>query len=175
MKEQRKPWELAWTAAFLEGEGTITVDVSQTSAKCRSHSLRFTPWVKADNTEPEPIYRLQSFFGGDVRCYQSKRYKKAYRWRLTSRNAVTCLEAVAPYFASKRKMRLAELLFELQLRICAFPRGGIRLTDEEILMREKIVAEVRILNNRAPFGRKGNWGKARQRLQQSGANHLPGL
>jgi len=170
---QREPWELAWTAAFLEGEGTLTVAVSPPSAKCRSLSPRFTLWVKADNTETEPIYRLQNIFGGTVRRYLSRKgHKPAYRWRVTGPVAANCIRAIAPYFASNRKKQLTDLLLDLDRRLHQSPKGGVRLTNNEIAARESIVAEVRRLNNHT--GRQGNWRKARAARRQ-GSRRLPGL
>lgn len=118
MKENIQSWELAWAAAFIEGEGTLTINASPPCAKCGSLSPRFTVWVKADNTEPEPIYRLQNLFGGAVRRYQHKKgYKPAYRWLVASQYAVICVNAIKPYFASKRRLALADLLLSLNERI----------------------------------------------------------
>lgn len=160
-------WELAWTAAFLESEGTLTINASPSSTKCRSVSPRFTVWVKADNTEPELVYRAQSFWGGAVRRYSSskgKGYKPAYRWLITGPTAVACIKAVAPYFASKRKIRFTELLLELDQRLKDTPMGGVRLTKEEFAKRDTILAEVRRLNARR--GRPRSWDKARKKKAQ---------
>ena len=171
---EREPWELAWSAAFLEGEGTLTINVSPPSEKCRSHSPRYTLWVKADNTEPEPIYRLQAFFGGAVRRYKSKRgFKPAYRWLVTSRGAAACLQLIKQYFASKRKQTLANYLLELNKRLRGTPMGGVRLTETEIAARESIVAEVRKLNMR--HGRQNNWRKARAHRCHPEAPRLTGI
>ena len=168
-----EPWECAWGAAFLEGEGTFTICVSPPSAKCRSLSPRFTLWVKADNTEPELIYRLQTFFGGAVRRYLSRKGRKpAYRWLVTGPTAVSCLRAVGPYLASNRRKQLADLLLDLDRRLREFPKGGVRLTDDEITARQSIVSEVRILNNRQRS--RGNWRKALAARANAGSR-LPGI
>jgi hypothetical protein len=171
---QLEPWKLAWSAAFIQAEGTLTINVSPPSAKCGSVSPRYTLWVKADNTETEPIYQLKEFFGGAVRRYQNKtrkQYKPGYRWLITSRGAADCLKVIKPYFASSKRSRLTELLLEMDEHL-RLTKKSVRLSEEEIKFRNAIVSQVRQLNNRKKFGRPGNWKSARKKNEPSSQGQL---
>jgi hypothetical protein len=101
--------DYAWAAGFLDGEGCFTV------VKSGHDSNVLSPVINCGQTNVDPLMRLQSMFGGNVR--QSKRkytsnQSIAHYWHLTDAASVLrCIDKLLPYLSCKRGE--AELLAQI--------------------------------------------------------------
>lgn len=86
---------LAWSAAFIDGEGTICLDKNLKEGKITGIT------VMAYQKDPELLYRLEELFGGRIAGPNSS---NVYYWRVRARDQVyAILCALYPWFSSKRK------------------------------------------------------------------------
>ena len=103
-KYQREPTkvptaeDICWAAGFYDGEGNCE-----------------TPGLSANvvQKDPEPLYWLRNWFGGDVRLLSRKHWKNEsfgngdiYRWRVSGDLARLFLQLVYPYLTSRRKAQI---------------------------------------------------------------------
>lgn len=93
--------DIAWVAGFLEGEGHFR---RSTSARNRFGSEA----VSAAQVNPEPLYRLQEFFGGGI--YAKKRSKwgmnDILEWKVSGERARILMRAVEPLMSMRRREQI---------------------------------------------------------------------
>lgn len=93
--------DIAWAAGFLEGEGHFR---RSTSARNRFGS----EVVSAAQVNPEPLYRLQEFFGGGI--YAKKRSKwgmnDIFEWKVSGERARILMRAVEPLMSIRRREQI---------------------------------------------------------------------
>lgn len=134
----------AWLAGFMDGEGTITVTRTR---RADVPSIRHRPYVSVGNTVRAPLDEIREQYGGQVFTYQAPRTmpraKVAYRWRCPASQVVRFLGDVRPYL--RLKGRQADLVLEL---VGGGDHRGARLPPGEFERRERLTAELRVLNRR---------------------------
>lgn len=90
--------DIAWVAGFLEGEGHFQRSYS-------SNDRYGTERASAGQVNPEPLYRLQEFFGGGI--HKKKRGKwgmnDIFYWQVTGERARVLMRAVEPLMSARRR------------------------------------------------------------------------
>ena len=93
---------LAWAAAFIDGEGSITLEKDYKVGKVVGIS------IVAYQKDPELLYRLLDLFGGRV---AGPNGSNVYYWRVRARDQVyAILCALYSWFSTNRKKE-AEICF----------------------------------------------------------------
>ncbi len=156
-----EPSELdkAYAAAYIDGEGCITLAYSQSRAKSRS---AYVPTVLVSSVGLAPLEFLRDRWGGSIRLNHRRERKRkdllvnerpVYTWGLASRMAETMLRDIRPYLLLKGAQ--ADLVFEyyrfvgLGWRVAK--KGGpgyLPITPLEAERRDGIYAEIHRLNRR---------------------------
>lgn len=157
--------ELAWQAGIMDGEGCITL--AKQLRKGRP-SPAFRPTVTVTNTDPAICQPFVAAWGGKLYERPDKRVVKkwalSFTWYCPRSSVWSFLSYIRPYLVSKRKQ--ADLLIDFVARCREFPRykgstsgsarGGSKpLGSAEIKYRERIWNEIRKLNTKGQFSRKG--------------------
>lgn len=133
--------ELAYTAGFFDGEGTIMVrDRIQKGCRNPHHALV----AKLCNTDRPILDWLQAEFGGTVSIHAHgtdlRHRLDAWSWTLGGRlQVVTFLRAIEPHLRVKRKQ--AQLAIQLSDLIGGRPRG-LPLRPDEIAARQVLADEL---------------------------------
>ena len=131
--------DYAWIAGFFDGEGCLSMSFSPTATSYQNRGQhRLT--ISLTQNDRAPLDWVSSIFGGRVRAYSGR---KSHQWHLTGLDKQRAfLYAVLPYLRVKK--RQAELAIEF-LGTVTSNHGRIgkplRLTDEIILQRERIVGD----------------------------------
>jgi hypothetical protein len=73
----------AWAAGFFDGEGSL--DLKQASKASTNSRVRFQPRLVVGQTKREPLDKLRSLYGGNIRLRRSQRpgQKACWAWELT--------------------------------------------------------------------------------------------
>jgi transposase len=138
--------EKAYLAGYLDGDGTITVNIDKRSKARRKYGVHYD--VSLISKNKEFIKKLQEMVGGNVRSFiyeDSRDKKKGYKLGFTNQaSALAFLEAVSPYLILKKKQ--AELMVKfLEDRLNARRlKGNAAIISEESW---KIIEEIRRLNH----------------------------
>jgi hypothetical protein len=109
-------------AAFIDGEGCISIKSQRPrGTKSRQHQIRIT----ITNTDARLITWCSRVFGvGNSRWQQHRdnpKWKDAYRWEVTTRDAEWVLVNCLPHFILKRDQ--AEIALELHSDMNAYRAG----------------------------------------------------
>uniref|UniRef100_A0A6M3L8C4 Homing endonuclease n=1 Tax=viral metagenome TaxID=1070528 RepID=A0A6M3L8C4_9ZZZZ len=83
--------ERAWTAGIIDGEGCIWLD-------------RNRPMLEVWNTDIRMLEKLKGLFDGmiyEVIRKNRPRTKICWRWRITGKKVIYCLEMILPYLTIK--------------------------------------------------------------------------
>lgn len=109
-----KEVEKAYLAAFIDGEGTITLRFRKVIRKGRNDRMFFEPRIIIHNTEIEVLKYIRTVIGGTLKIHTSTSNGKiCYALFIHRQNVIKAiLEVLLPYFRIKRKKKLAELLLE---------------------------------------------------------------
>jgi hypothetical protein len=86
--------DIAYAAGFFDGEGHISI-----RKHTRDASLNFR--VSASQNDPQPLYWLQTLFGGNIYRQHSRKKSYAYVWVVSGEQAYKFLEAVLPFLMVK--------------------------------------------------------------------------
>ena len=92
-----KTLDIAWTAGFLEGEGTFRIT--------KSNSVNVT----APQKGREMLDRLVSLFGGQVYGPETTK-RNIYQWQLNAESAVGLMMTVYSFMSIKRKGEITKAL-----------------------------------------------------------------
>ena len=149
--------ELAWQAALMDGEGTITICCQIRKGR---PSPAFRPHVTITNTNPDLVSPFQTMWGGNayrsVDSRTDKQWSDSFDWYCKQTTIVEFLTALMPYLRAKRKQ--AELVLEFIKTRHDFPRafvgkggksslrGSAPLGKAEIAHRKKLQREIQLLN-----------------------------
>lgn len=99
---------LAWAAGFFDGEGCVLVSERKSSA---SYASSFQLYTSVTQQDPAALYALKERFGGNVtpdktavKGYDRKRGSfLCWRWKATSAEAFSFLQAIEPYAIVKKE------------------------------------------------------------------------
>jgi len=110
-KERASEFEVGYTVALIEGEGTLRIRLVPYS---HSDKTTLAPEISIINTELEMLERVKSIIGGRlIRREKTKNKKQVYRLQTqNTRHILQILEKIKDRFASPKKRKLAELLIE---------------------------------------------------------------
>lgn len=108
------PFDHAWAAGFLDGEGYITVAKKNPTYGIRKSGPNVgrprkdgvTYWlnIMAVQRNPAPIDRLIELYGGS-RYYRQRKGKNGYNfWRIGGDAALVALQHMAPFFVGKHQL-----------------------------------------------------------------------
>jgi len=137
----RKTGKLAYTAGIMDGEGSIYI--RRTTKGHSSSSLA----VFVTNTNEWICQWLKFQYGGSIQIMQprKKNWKIAYRWWLTSNQALGFLKLILPYLNLKRPQ--AELAITFQERKQKRGYGSLTEMDKTLIEADRILMQ--------SFNRKG--------------------
>src|SRR5258708_3608712 len=100
--------ELAYAAAMLDGEGSISVHNNR-------HGASYTIQVRIGNGKIELMNWLQEKFGGNVQSGNMKGAKAFYMWYVPQAETYEFLNAIIKFMVIKtRQAKLAMILAALQ-------------------------------------------------------------
>ena len=141
-----EPTDIAYIAAILDAEGTVTIQ--RQSGRKRTRTPSFQVRVMAVNSDPRLIYFLLDKVGG--RAYSqlpaNPKWSRMHRWQLVGPQARELLAVVRPYLILKGEV--ADLVMSLPQRSKGYPGS---LQTDVLAEQERITSAVRVLNQR---GRK---------------------
>jgi hypothetical protein len=92
-----------WLVGILEGEGTF----------CHAPPSRpGCPSVQVEMTDEDTVARVARMFGV---AYHSRQpttpgWSRVYRCKISGRQALVVMRAIAPYMSARRRVRIAEIL-----------------------------------------------------------------
>ena len=106
--------EKSYCAAFVDGEGTITLRLRKEKKRGKKGYLFFDPRIITYNNEKEVIDWLRKTVGhGTIKPQIRSNGKIQYRWVLRPQEKIkNFLSEILPYLRINRKRRLAKLLLE---------------------------------------------------------------
>lgn len=145
-KAQKRQWrsiDLAYLAAFIDGEGTICIFSDR---RCRASGSYLR--VCAYNSHAGVIAWIAETFGGSSRIV--KREGRADRkiqfiWEITGRRAAPLLSACLPYFKIKKEQAL------LYIAVAGTMRSGAHVPSNVVEFRRKASERVSALNKGHPY------------------------
>jgi hypothetical protein len=99
---------LSWAAGFFDGEGCVLVSERKSAAK---YASSFQLYATVTQQDPTALYALKSRFGGNVTPDKTaaKGYNRkcgsflCWRWKTTSIDAFSFLQAIEPYSIVKKE------------------------------------------------------------------------
>jgi hypothetical protein len=145
--------EAAYIAAFIDGEGTISI--RKYKRKAMAGGVRYVPVVEMNNSDVGVMQYLRSVIGPNRYHVHSKQrqenHKKMYQLRLPSNVQRWLLEEILPYLRIKR--RQAEIVMQL-LDLLRQKKYG---EDANLEDREKLYQEVHDINHRGLGAKKCNF------------------
>ena len=113
--------ELAWAAGFFDGEGCVSVVKRHTGSSAKRSYLYYQLNLNAPQINKDPLLKLKSLFGGQVRCTRSYGNRRpSFVWTLHAALAEKALRALLPYLIVKK----AEAELALQYRATIKPAGN---------------------------------------------------
>lgn len=154
-------------AGFLDGEGLVTI-VRQIRKDRPSPAYR--AYVSICNTDREVLSIFPKVYGGRVyqmhekrRDLMGKKWADAFTWYCPMSSTKQLLLDLLPYL--RLKNRQANLVLEFIDNKKAFARGKRKgrggsspLTEEEIMFRERLRRQVRLLNRKGKYARTEGGG-----------------
>lgn len=128
--------DLAWSAGFIDGEGTITIE---------RNKVQLLPHISAANTDIRGPQKLKELFGGSIHklIRTNINYSDIYTWKVLSGKAVEVCELLLPYLVIKQEQAQFLILFQT-----VTAEQGHHTTDAEKEVRAVIFGKVRLLNKR---------------------------
>ena len=97
--------ELFWAAGFLEGEGSFRFNAT------RKNSRSGTPAVVAFQCEHEPLVRLHTLLGGNLRRHHPKHGQPGWVWCAYGPRAASIMMTLYSLMESRRKAQIKQALF----------------------------------------------------------------
>ena len=100
------PLFLAWAAGFFDGEGSVFVEIAKNKNTRRGVRNLLTASVTQTSTPCLNLFK--EYFGGSIATITESRRQHmnnsvCYMWRVRSKDALTFLEAIAPYVVVKKE------------------------------------------------------------------------
>lgn len=149
--------DLAYLAAIIDGEGTLTIKKVRPSGGSKSSTYRAV--IEVGNTSQDLIDWLRARFGGNAHSRSFRgRWRKMWYWSLNHDNMEAVLEAIRPYLVIKRDQAGVLLSFlsggEFGPKSRPGLRGFGRTSDAELARREGHYQQTRRLNLRGTASAK---------------------
>ena len=134
--------ELAYTAGFFDGEGSISIIKYNPSVRCSIPT--FSLVVKVTNNDKVVLEQLKGWFGGSV-SPQNRGYR-TYEWQVTSLLAKSFLEQVLPYLIIKKDRACLGIEFQKHKSSYKKLERTKSMPEEEILARNTYRERIHELN-----------------------------
>ena len=140
-----KTHRCAWAAGFIDGDGFITIQTSNTTTNGKSYKGHYLR-IGACQASELPLKELQKLFGGNIRSKNSGPNKEGYNrkpqwvWTLSSKQAESALKQMLPYLLHKREVALLALDFQST-------KSTRKLTEEMITYRLEIKQKIANINS----------------------------
>lgn len=136
----------AWTAGFIDGEGTISIN--QKRRPDRQAPVN-TIYVSVDQVDPRPLQLLRDWWGGSLGLYEQRcpeKHRPRWVWRISGAACNTMLQEIRPFLTVKGEV--ADLVVEFYASLPhAHPRY-YKVPEKEVERRAAVVARLRCLNMR---------------------------
>lgn len=166
------PFDLGWTAALLDGEGSIFVHPYRTD----HGAVQFSARVSVTNTALALLEKVRSIWGGRIqpRPSRGKNWKPTYFWVADANIMRRMLPQVVSHLVVKRKQAFLAMLMlgSLALAYGQHGRGrGHKLPREVQAYRHTIWQLVKRLNKRGPIEHKTSPTKPNPQLPPALAGH----
>lgn len=116
--------QLAWLAGLIDGEGCISLTRRRPQRKNRALAYNYRLILKVTMCHLPTVQRCRDLTGlGSIQTQQLQRehFSKAYTWFCNAGDAGMVIEALLPWFVTKRDEALAALDF---LNLPLSERGG---------------------------------------------------
>ena len=142
---------LAYAAGIIDSDGSISI------VKFKSSDFRkgygYSLYVRVKNTDITIMEWLKKHFKGSF-CQsnkQTKKWKVAYAWSITSQKALTFLKNILPYLIIKKERA------EIAIKFQSSKESGRNWlfnpkTKDELMGENNYYQEIRILNRRGSNG-----------------------
>lgn len=119
---------LAWTAGFLEGEGSFVLTRPGRHSECRY------PRIAAYQVQRWPLELLQERFGGHIYVRKRSRPNQAVCsiWILDGKDACELMEKLSPLMSPRRQTQIRESLDGLVRKSPGRRDHSIKLTPESV-------------------------------------------
>jgi hypothetical protein len=147
MKELNKISEIDWArlAAYIDGEGTIRIDVQKASPGNGGYSRHLLE-VRVYNCDPRLIvWCKQTFGGGNVKPVRKANpkptWKKELVWYVGGKEAEAILLGCFPYFIIKQKHAHVALAFRQLIG-----KTGQKVLAKNLEKREKLRKDLVLVN-----------------------------
>ena len=141
-----------YLAGLIDGEGSVFIMRQRpTSKKSGNVSTDYAVRVTVANTDKAVLEWVQSLCGGLVlgpaKC-KNPRWKPVWTWRITRQDAVDFLREIRGLLRIKGTQAWLALEFNAQKTSFARTGLGVRLTVEELALREGYALAMQYLNAR---------------------------
>ncbi len=146
--------EKAYMAGIVEGEGHIGMRLEPPDPRTRDVSPRIRAVLEIEMGDEDIIIWLSEKLGGRPITHRKRNPKHGTTWRLCVPAAALApfLAQIIPWMKSARKMREAELIFELAQIYRAGWRGhGLVIPPELLVKRMILFEEMRRLHQPDPL------------------------
>ncbi len=137
---------LAWAAGFIDGDGFITIQQSNTKINGKYYR-GFYLRVGACQASLPVLEELQTLFGGSIRSKNSGPNREGYNrkpqwvWTLSTNAAKEALEQLLPYLIHKKASALVALEFQSTMT-----DSTRKVTDEIKTYRKLLLDKIQEIN-----------------------------
>jgi hypothetical protein len=130
-------------AAFIDGEGCISINIRNREANYRQHIAT----VDINNTDIRLMNWIQTRFGGRVRVNTDRggNHRPLYKWQVSGGQVDRILKGCLEHFVLKREQ--AEVLLALR-QTFARKRNFEPVTQQTIDTRDALKGRIHVLNHR---------------------------
>lgn len=129
---------LQYLAGFIDGEGSISVNLSKNPKGRRRWYLRMT----CHQVNPAPLELLINTFGGSLRySRRTATQRPIHEWAISSNEAYSAIKRLRPYLIVKAKE--ADLAMKFQELLWSRKNDKTLLTEDEERERERIYNALR--------------------------------
>ena len=104
----------AWAAGFIDGEGSFVITPQRNV---------FKAFLSVEQLVPEPLYKLQNLYGGNV---GKRGTRRTYQYRCSTKQLEFLVKAIRPYLVVKNED--ADIV--LEFRSLVGKRGGAKLEPD---------------------------------------------
>jgi hypothetical protein len=139
--------QAAYIAGIFDGEGTITINRTKQE---QYHNWSYTPNCFVTNTNEELLHWLRNSTRvgriSESDRYRKENHKRAYRWKLYTKEVRQLLEAIQPFLVIKK--RQAEIILEFLPTMRYNANQFHPYTEQELEKKLELYYEIANLNQR---------------------------
>lgn len=141
---------VAWAAGFIDGEGSISLNVGSPGHAQRRHPGQMKLFLTATNTVREPLERLVEIFGGHINLLKGRteKHREVFSWRQTNSKALDTIRELQPLMTTRGEQ--AKVAEEFMVGMTGTTWGPTGMPDWEIDRRVRLKQRMQALNRRGP-------------------------